>query len=330
MNTFGKYITLTTFGESHGPAMGGILDGMPSLVKIDFDQILKQTERRAPGRQSLTSQRREPDVPEILSGISADGLTLGTPIGFIIRNRDARSVDYDGYQGRFRPNHADYTYYKKFGINDFRGGGKASARETVSWVVAGAICRQWLQSLGITIEASFEETYSVEDAKMAGDSVGGIVNCMIEGMPVGIGEPIFEKLHSRLAAAMMGINAAKAFEYGDGVDAPYIRGSEALDLFGPEKKGSHREYELLSNHSGGVLGGISDGMPINFRVYFKPTPTIMRDVESVDTDGNRITIHPKGRHDPCVAIRAVPVVEAMAALTIADLVKGRSRRGDEF
>ncbi len=330
MNTFGKYITLTTFGESHGPAMGGILDGMPSLVKIDFDEIIRQTERRAPGRNKLTSQRNEPDMPEILSGISSDGLTLGTPIGFIVRNKDARSADYAGYQGKFRPNHADYTYYTKYGINDFRGGGKASARETVSWVIGGAICRQWLSQMGINITAEFIETNSVEEAKKSCDSTGGIVSCVISGMPVGIGEPIFDKLHSRLAAAMMTINAAKAFEYGDGIKLSEMMGSESLDLFGEEIAEKKGQYRFLSNHSGGILGGISNGMPINFKVFFKPTPTLMMDVPSVDTEGNRTVINPKGRHDPCVAMRAVPIVEAMAALTIADLIKGQSRRGVEY
>lgn len=330
MNTFGKYITLTTFGESHGPAMGGILDGMPSLVKIDLAEIDRQTERRAPGRSALTSQRREPDKAEILSGITADGLTLGTPIGFIVRNRDARSGDYAGYQGRFRPNHADYTYYTKYGINDFRGGGRASARETVSWVIGGAIVRQWLSAMGIEIAAEFIETNSVEDAKNSLDSTGGAVRCVISGMPAGIGEPVFEKLHSRLAAAMMGINAAKAFEYGDGRDMSAMRGSECLDLFGEEIEGRPGVYRFLTNHSGGILGGISNGMPINFTVYFKPTPTIMQDVPSVDTDGNRVVINPKGRHDPCVAMRAVPVVEAMAALTVADMIKGASRKGSQY
>ncbi len=321
MNTFGRNIRLTTFGESHGPAMGGILDGFPSLVKIDFDKVKEDLARRAPGRQAFTSPRKEPDEVEFLSGFNKDGITLGTPIGFIVRNKDQRSGDYDGYQGRFRPNHADYTYYKKYGINEFAGGGRASARETVSWVVGGALCRQWLAEKGVTVSARFIETNSVEQAASAGDSTGGIVEGLITGLPVGVGEPVFGKLHSRLAAAMMGINAAKGFEYGDGFAAASSLGSDSADYMcpDPDRPG---EYLFTSNHSGGVQGGISNGMPVNFKVYFKPTPTLMRELPSYDTAGNPVVIPPKGRHDPCVAIRGVAVVEAMALLTIADLIKG--------
>ena len=302
MNTFGKLITLTTFGESHGAAMGGILDGIPPRLHLDLDELRQEVKRRAPGRNTLTSQRREPDEPEFLSGITPDGVTLGSPIGFIVRNCDARSQDYKNYEGVFRPNHADATYYKKYGIHDFRGGGRASARETVSWVVAGAICRQWLKTFGIQISAQFIETASVAEAKANLTSVGGIVEGLISGLPIGLGEPIFDKIHARMAHAMMTINAAKGFEYGEGFASASMHGNQSYP-------------------SGGALGGITDGTDFNFRVYFKPTPTQMTPVEGENIHGEKVIINPKGRHDPCVAIRAVPVVEAMAALTIADLMR---------
>lgn len=322
MNTLGKYIRLTTFGESHGPAMGGILDGMPSRIQIDAERVQQEVDRRAPGRQALTSQRREPDKVEILSGISREGLTLGTPIGFIVRNQDMRSGDYSEYNNRFRPNHADFTYFEKYGIHDFRGGGKASARETVSWVVAGAICRQWLETFDIRISARLIETNSVREAAAAGDSTGAIVEGLIEGLPVGVGEPIFDKLSARLAQAMMTINAAKAFEYGDGFKAAESLGSQVQDT--PVYDAETGKVTFASNHSGGIQGGISNGMPVNFKVYFKPTPTIMQPLDTIDTEGRKVTIPPAGRHDPCVAVRAVPVVEAMALLTVADLMRIRS------
>lgn len=315
MNTFGDRLRLTTFGESHGPAMGGILDGMPSLVHIDPAEIKRHLDRRRPGSSPLVSQRKEEDNVEILSGISPEGLTLGTPIGFIIRNNDARSTDYESFQGKFRPNHADFTYYKKYGIHDFRGGGRASARETVSWVVAGSIVRQWLSQKGITIEARFIETNNPAEVKAEGDSTGGIVECRIDGLTPGTGNPVFGKLQAGLAAAMMSINAAKAFEYGDGAKAAYMKGSESLDSFITDTEGN---ISCRTNHSGGIQGGISNGMPIEFKVYFKPTPTIMQPVETIDIEGRHCRIDPKGRHDPCVAIRAVPVVESMAALVIGN------------
>lgn len=318
MNSFGQLIRLTTFGESHGPAMGGVLDGMPPMVRIDIDEIRRHLARRRPGDKPCVSQRRESDEPEFLSGISTDGLTLGTPIGFIVRNLDARSGDYDGYSGKFRPNHADYTYYKKYGIHDFRGGGRASARETVSWVVAGSIARQWLEHLGIAIRAEFIETNSVAETAASGDSTGGIVRCTVTGVTSPVGEPVYDKLHSRLAAAMMSINAAKGFEYGDGCRSAYMTGTASMDIFAPAGGDTPR---ILSNHSGGIQGGIANGMPIEFTVYFKPTPTVMQRVDSIDTAGNPCVIEPKGRHDPCVAIRAVPVVESMAALVLADMTR---------
>lgn len=316
-NWIGKRLRLMTFGESHGAAMGGVLDGMPSLVKLDFGKIRQHLDRRRPGENPNTSQRKESDEPEFLSGISDDGITLGTPIGFIVRNKDARSGDYDGYNGRFRPNHADYTYYKKYGIHDFRGGGRASARETVSWVIAGSIARQWLEQQGIEIHAKFIETNNVAETAAHGESTGGIVACRIMGVPVGVGAPVFDKLHSRLAGAIMSINAAKAFEYGDGMKSAYMTGTESMDLFNTAPESGDI---FLSNHSGGILGGISNGMPIEFRVYFKPTPTVMKPFKTIDTKGEPCEVNPRGRHDPCVAIRAVPVVESMAALTIADLM----------
>lgn len=318
MNSFGKSIRLTTFGESHGPAMGGILDGMPPKVHIDFDQIKLHLERRRPGIAPGTSSRQECDEPEFLSGFTSDGYTLGSPIGFVIRNIDARSDDYNNYQGKFRPNHADYTYYQKYGIHDFRGGGRSSARETVSWVVAGSIVRQWLGQQGIDFKARFIETNDVSEAAKAGDSTGGIVECVIKGVPVGIGEPVFDKLHASLARAMMSINAAKGFEYGDGFESAYMKGSECIDKFYKDDKNS---ISCLSNHSGGIQGGISNGMPINFKVYFKPTPTLMQPIETLDIDGKPCIIPPKGRHDACIAMRAVPVVESMAALVVADMIK---------
>lgn len=319
MNTFGRYIRLTTFGESHGPAMGGILDGMPSRVQIDLQRVQEELEHRAPGRVAYTSQRKEPDKVEFLSGISSEGLTLGSPIGFIIRNHDARSEDYADYIGKFRPNHADFTYYKKYGIHDFRGGGRASARETVNWVTAGAVCRQWLETFDIHVSARMIETNNIEETAKMGDSTGATVEGIIEGLPVGIGEPIFDKLSSRLASAMLTINAVKAFEYGDGFKAASMKGSQSLDrpMYEPETGNTC----FASNHSGGIQGGISNGMPVNFKVYFKPTPTLMMPVESIDTNGNPVIIEPKGRHDPCVAVRGVPVVEAMALLTVADLLR---------
>lgn len=319
MNTFGKYIRLTTFGESHGPAMGGILDGMPSRVHIDLAKVQEELDRRAPGRSKFVSQRKEPDRLEVLSGITADGLTLGTPIGFIVRNKDHRPEDYSQYEGKFRPNHADYTYYAKYGIHDFRGGGRASARETVSWVAAGAICRQWLDRFGISVSARLVETGNIEDAASRGDSVGGVVEGHIEGLPTAVGEPVFDKLSARLASAMMTINAAKAFEYGDGFIAASMRGSECQDIPYIEEETGNISFH--TNHSGGIQGGISNGMPVDFRVWFKPTPTIMQTTETLDVNGSRTIIEPCGRHDPCVALRAVPVVEAMAILTVADLLR---------
>lgn len=313
MNSFGNIVRITTFGESHGPAMGGVLDGLPSRVKIDPEAVQAFVDRRRPGVNPHTSTRRESDRVELLSGISRDGLTLGSPIGFMIRNTDTRSSDY---QEVFRPNHADYTYYKKYGIHEFAGGGRASARETVNWVVAGALCREWLKTKGIEVSAYFEECNSVEEAMQKGDSTGGIVHGVINGLPAGIGEPVFDKLHARLGYAMMSIPAAKGFDIGFGAGMASMFGSEVMDVMNPD--GTFR-----SNYSGGVLGGISNGMPVEFSVFFKPTSSIMQPRPGVTPDGKPCVIPPKGRHDPCVAIRAVPVVEALAWLVVADLVRMR-------
>ena len=325
MNTFGNSITLTTFGESHGPAMGGVLDGFPPRVSIDLEEVQRELDRRAPGRQANTSARKEPDKVEILSGMHPDGYTLGTSIGFIIRNQDARSKDYSKYGDKFRPNHADYTYYQKYGVTPLPGGGRTSARETVNWVVGGAFCKQWLAKFGISFHAEFIETNNVAETAKHGDSTGGIVSCVIKGVPAGLGEPIFGKLHSRLAAAMMGINAAKAFEYGDGIRSASMLGTEMADIYRPTDargmKDPFRAEPCETNHSGGIQGGISNGMDINFKVYFKPTPTVMQPQRTIDVNGNECETSPAGRHDPCVAMRAVPVVEAMAALVIADAMK---------
>lgn len=312
MNRFGTIVTLATFGESHGPAMGGVLDGLPPRVYVDRTEVQRMLDRRRPGNGPLVSQRRESDTIELLSGISSDGLTLGTPIGFIIRNSDAHSGDYAEC---FRPNHAEYTYSRKYGICEFAGGGRASARETVNWVAAGALCREWLRPKGVTVSARFEETNSVEEARNNGDSTGGIVHGVIDGLPAGLGEPVFDKFHARLAAAMMSINAAKAFEYGEGTLSASMLGSEMQDLFNTTGKGP----AFLSNHCGGVLGGITNGMPVNFSVYFKPTPTLMREMPGMDPEGRPVSIPPRGRHDPCVAMRAVPVVEALCWLVTADM-----------
>lgn len=349
MNTFGTKLRITTFGESHGPAIGGIIDGFPAGFKIDFDKINSEVSKRSPGSSPLVTQRKESDVPELLSGISTDGITLGTPIGFIIRNSDNRSKDYSELEEKYRPNHADYTYDIKYGIRDYRGGGRASARDTANWVVAGAFASQWLEKHDITVYSSLtgvgsidftpeilkslscnpysnpsleisEETRNqmeqeIENARMEGDSIGGKVTCVISGLKAGIGDPVFDKLHARLALAMMSINAAKGFEYGLGSKLAECKGSETLDIFSSSDEGITK-----TNYSGGIQGGISNGMPVFFTVSFKPTPTIMKEVNTINKRGENVTLKMKGRHDPCVAVRAVAVVKAMAALTIADFL----------
>ena len=318
MNTIGKILTLTTFGESHGPAMGGVLDGMPAGVSIDLDELQRFVDRRRTGQSPGSSARDEQDRVEVLSGIY-QGKTLGTPIGFIIRNTDARSADYEDIAECYRPNHADYTWEKKYGIRDPRGGGRASARETVARVVAGGIAIQALNSLGITIESHIEDEVALEqaiaDASHEGDTLGGIIGCVVKGVPAGLGEPLFGKLHAQLAAAMMSIPSVHGFEYGDGFDMATKRGSEVIDLFEKRDNGT---ICTKTNHSGGIQGGISNGEDITMRVAFKPVPTLMRDVPTLDREGNPVTLHPRGRHDTCVLKRALPIVESMAALVILD------------
>lgn len=350
MNTIGNKLRLTTFGESHGPAIGGIIDGFPAGFKIDFDKIILEMSKRKPGQSNMVTQRKEDDMPEFLSGISPEGVTLGTPIGFIIRNKDTRSADYDNMRDLYRPNHADYTYESRYGIRDHRGGGRASARETANWVLAGALAKQWLESQNLHISAclsgvghtSFTEeliqrlcsnpdaykelqvpkdfTEKMENeilkAKKAGDSIGGVVTCLITGLKAGIGNPVFNKLHSELAKTMMGINAAKGFEYGLGFKSAEKLGSDIIDSF---IKTDNR-IRTSTNYSGGIQGGISNGMPIYFNVAFKPTPTLLKEIMTVTSSGEQTLLKPKGRHDPCVAVRAVPVVEALAALVVADFL----------
>jgi chorismate synthase len=343
----GEIFRVTTFGESHGPAIGGVIDGMPAGVRIDVAQVQRQLDRRRPGQSSITTQRDEKDLVEILSGLF-DGVTLGTPIGFIIRNTDHRSADYSEIAQCYRPSHADYTYSAKYGIRDYRGGGRASARETAARVVAGAFAAQALARLGITVTAytsqiagvALDRDYrkydlnsvesnivrcpdadkanamiaAITDARNAGDTLGGVVTCVIKGVPAGLGEPVFGKLQASLGAAMLGINAVKGFEYGLGFDFVNHRGSEVLDNF-VNKDG---KISTATNYSGGIQGGISNGEDIYFNVAFKPVATLMRDVDTVDIDGNPTVLHPHGRHDQCVVPRAVPIVEAMAAIVILD------------
>ena len=322
MNTFGKILTLTSFGESHGPAMGGVLDGMPAGVDIDLDALQRFVDCRRTGQTTGSSTRDEKDRVEVLSGIW-QGKTLGTPIGFVVRNTDARSADYEEISKCYRPNHADFTWEAKYGIRDPRGGGRASARETVARVVAGGIALQALATLGITVESQIvgprlgvaEMEQAVADAARDGDTLGGIIECIVKGVPAGLGEPLFGKLHAQLASAMMSIPSVHGFEYGDGFEMAAKRGSEVTDLF---KKREDGTIGTVTNHSGGIQGGISNGEDIVMRIAFKPVPTLMREVPTVDRDGNPVTLQPRGRHDACVLPRALPIVESMAALVILD------------
>lgn len=345
-NTFGHIFRLTSFGESHGDAIGGIVDGMPAGVEIDLDFIQAELNRRRPGQSRVSTSRDESDRVELLSGIF-EGKSTGCPIGFIVRNENQHSADYDALRDLFRPSHADFTYQRKYGIRDHRGGGRSSARVTIARVVAGALAKLALQQLGITIQAYTsqvgdivldsdyklfdftltettplrcpdpEKARQMEDLitkiKAEGDSVGGVISCVIKGCPVGIGEPEFDKLHARLGYAMLGINAAKGFEIGDGFSSAFQRGSEANDLF-------DEGFATKTNHSGGVQGGISNGQDIFFRVAFKPVATILQPQQTIDIQGNTITMLAHGRHDPCVVPRAVPIVEAMAAMVVLDQI----------
>lgn len=320
MNTFGRLFRLTDFGESHGPAIGGIIDGMPAGVLVDEELLREEMKRRAPGVPG-TSPRQESDDVELLSGIYG-GFTTGAPIGFIIRNRDARPSDYEGFGREPRPNHADYTWSVKYGrFNDRRGGGRSSARQTACRVVAGAFARMALRKFmpEFEIHASLEQTLGeILAARQDGDSVGGIVRCTIKGIPAGLGEPVYGKFHARLAEAMMSINAAHGFEYGDGFALGTARGSEVIDEFIKKADGN---MKTRTNHSGGIQGGISNGMDVFFRVAFKPTPTFAKMMPPGAS---------RGRHDPCVAMRAVPVVEAMAAMVVLDELMLQNARNFDF
>jgi chorismate synthase len=346
-NTFGNLFTLTTFGESHGEAIGGVVDGMPPGIDIDVAFIQQELNRRRPGQSKITTSRQEPDQVELLSGVF-EGKSTGCPIGFIVRNQNQHSQDYENLRCLFRPSHADYTYYNKYGIRDHRGGGRSSARITISRCVGGALAKLVLKQKGISIHAytsqvgdiALERDYHrydlslteinavrcpdlekaaemealIEQVKAEGDTIGGIITCVVKGCPAGLGEPEFGKLHAALGAAMLSINAVKGFEYGEGFDGVNARGSEQNDVFCP----ADGQITTVSNHSGGIQGGISNGQDIYFRVAFKPVATILQEQQTTDLEGNPTTFTARGRHDPCVLPRAVPVVEAMAAMTILD------------
>ncbi len=328
MNTFGNRLRLTTFGESHGVAIGGVIDGFPAGWTIDFESIQTDLDRRA-GRQATQQgvsarAKRETDQIEWLSGIY-EGKTLGTPIAFIIRNTDVRSEDYDALQDVFRPAHADYTYQQKYGIRDPRGGGRASARETVVRTIAGSLAKQWLGAKGITIEAQLiqignEKVNELESATVPAqlpqaDSIGGVVSTCIYGLPVGIGEPLYDKLSARLAYAMLSINGCKGFDFGSGFEGVGQRGSELNDMMQMDEA---ENVAFLSNHAGGILGGISTGQDVVFRCVFKPTPSIALPQKTINTKGENVTVQVRGRHDACIALRAPVIVEAMAALVVMD------------
>ena len=347
MNTFGNIFRLTTFGESHGEAIGGVVDGMPPGIDIDMAFIQSELNRRRPGQSSITTSRQEPDQVELLSGVF-EGKSTGCPIGFIVRNQNQHSQDYENMRCLFRPSHADYTYYNKYGIRDHRGGGRSSARITISRCVGGALAKLVLKQKGISIQAytsqvgsialerdyhrydlSLTETNDVRcpdpqkaaemeeliaKLKAEGDTIGGVITCVVKGCPAGLGEPEFGKLHAALGAAMLSINAVKGFEYGEGFDGVTARGSEQNDVF----VSTGDNITTATNHSGGIQGGISNGQDIYFRVAFKPVATILQEQQTTDLEGNPTTFTARGRHDPCVLPRAVPVVEAMAAMTILD------------
>lgn len=343
-STFGNLVRLSTFGESHGKAVGGILEGIPAGFSIDFEEIQKELDRRRPGQSAIVTQRKESDRVQFLSGIF-EGKTLGTPIGFLVENEDQKSADYNELEKAFRPSHADFTYQQKYGIRDHRGGGRSSARETVSRVVGGAIAKQILAQQEIRIDAFVDQIGSLQwlgewnsglkevsestivrvpslelaeqmealirEVRKDGDTIGGSIRCVIEGVPTGLGEPVFDKLHAELGKAMLSINAVKGFEIGSGFSSVAMRGSEHNDLFTTDGK-------TKTNHSGGIQGGISNGMPIDFRVAFKPVATIMRPQDTINESFETVSLIAKGRHDPCVVPRAVPIVESMAALVILD------------
>jgi chorismate synthase len=347
MNSFGQIFRLTSFGESHGKGIGGVIDGCPAGLEIDLDFIQNELNRRKPGQSKITTQRDESDQVEFLSGIF-EGKTQGTPIGFIVRNKDQHSADYNDLKDVFRPSHADYTYIQKYGTRDHRGGGRSSARETIARVVAGAVAKLLLKKAGVSIHAyvsrvgeiQLNKSYAkldlgqtesnivrcpdaeiaermiarIEEAGRNHDTVGGVVSCVVSGVPAGWGEPVFNKLHADLGHAMLGINAVKGFEYGSGFDGTRLSGSEHNDVFIKTENGIRTQ----TNHSGGIQGGISNGEDIYFNVAFKPIATLLKEQNTVDKSENEVVINPKGRHDPCVLPRAVPIVESMAAIVLAD------------
>lgn len=342
MNTIGQLFRLTTYGESHGVAIGGIIDGCPAGLSLDLEFIQNELDRRKPGQSSITTPRKESDTVQFYSGIF-EGKTTGAPIGFVIPNSDTKSQDYNHLKNTFRPSHSDYSYTNKYGFRDYRGGGRSSARETANWVVAGAIAKQLLSEIQINAFVSSVGTVSigksyeqldfskiesniircpdkltadkmialVEQVRDDGDTIGGVISCVVQNVPKGLGEPIFDKLHANLGKALLSINAVKGVEFGSGFCSTEMRGSQHNDIFNPD--GSTQ-----TNLSGGIQGGISNGMDIYFRVAFKPVSTLMKEQKSVDDKGQEIVLDGKGRHDPCVLPRAVPVVEAMTALVLAD------------
>jgi chorismate synthase len=345
---YGKLFQISTFGESHGPAVGVIVQGCPSGINFDLDFVQSELDRRKPGQSRITTQRKEADSIEVLSGVF-EGKTTGTPIAMLVWNGDQRSKDYTHIADQFRPSHADYTYFAKYGLRDYRGGGRSSARETVARVAAGALAKLVLTQLGVKITGYVsqvghmkletpveqldltltesnavrcpdpvlaEKMFSyIDEIRKQGDSVGGVISAHITGCPLGLGEPVFDKLHAELGKAMLSINAVKGFEYGSGFSGVELRGSQHNDVIEKQADGRIR---TLTNHSGGIQGGISNGEPIYFRVAFKPVATIMMDQYSVNEKGDKITVSGKGRHDPCVVPRAVPIVEAMAAIVLLD------------
>lgn len=357
MNTFGNIYRLTSFGESHGAGIGGVIDGCPAGIELDREFIQSELNRRKPGQSKLTTPRKEDDEVQFLSGLY-EGKTTGTPIGFIVWNKNQHSSDYDNMKEVYRPSHADYTYQMKYGIRDPRGGGRSSARETIARCVAGAIAKLILKQKGIQIQAftsqvgdiclpgsyqdydlqKTEETAVrcpdkevanrmealIAEVKAQGDTVGGVITCVIQGVPVGLGEPVFGKLHAALGHAMLTINAVKGFEYGDGFGSASFRGSERNDRF----FNANGKIQTRTNHSGGIQGGISNGQDIYFRVAFKPVATLLMEQETVNKEGEETILKAKGRHDPCVLPRAVPIVESMAAMTILDyLLIQQTREG---
>ncbi|WPR74598.1 chorismate synthase [Algoriphagus sp. NG3] len=348
-NSFGKLFKITTYGESHGLALGVIIEGCPAGLKIDEAKLVAEMQRRKPGQSKITTQRKEEDEFEIKSGVF-EGVTTGTPIGIVINNSDQKSKDYSHISDKFRPSHADFTYFEKYGLRDYRGGGRSSARETAARVVAGAIAKQLLETKGISIQAyvsqvgelKLQKDYLeldlskaednivrcpdptvademitlIDSVRKDRDTIGGVVTCVIKNTPVGLGEPVFDRLHAELGKAMLSINAVKGFQYGSGFEGVKMRGSEHNDVFVQEGD----KIRTKTNYSGGIQGGISNGEDIYFSVAFKPVATIMTDQESINEAGETVVVSGKGRHDPCVVPRAVPIVEAMAALVIADYI----------